>query len=148
MKWVLLSSLLSKALGAMSPSTTMESYMTTHLQGVGFTSILTVDDGMMIPKAGATNGETTQLVGTPDGLAFIDGVHLNPSEPEFFYILANHELSSHVGGVRDHGGKGSFVSKWKVLKNTLEVVEGDDLIKEFYGWNWNETNWELQITSL
>lgn len=145
---LLLVSTTGGALAAMSPSSLVDSYMTTHLAGIGFTSILTVDDGMMIPKMGATDGETTQLVGTPDGLAVIDGADMNPAEPDFFYLLTNHELGFSTGGVRDHGGTGAFVSKWKISKDTLEVVEGDDLIKEFYGWNWETDDWEIETTNL
>eukprot|EP00934_Nitzschia_sp_Nitz4_P002920 Nitzschia sp. Nitz4//NODE_444_length_18484_cov_71.934560//28//5304//NITZ4_additional_000056-RA//-1//CDS//3329531893//2910//frame0 len=134
-------SLLSQALAATSPSTTVDSYILTHLDGIGFTSILTVDDGVMIPKANSDSGETTQLVGTPDGLAFIDGVDIDPADTNYFYLLANHELDPTAGGVRDHGAAGAFVSKWKIAKDTLEVVEGDDLIKEFYSWNWTTEEW-------
>lgn len=132
----------------MSPSTLVDSYMTTHLEGIGFTSILTVDDGMTIPLSGSTTGETTQLVGIPDGLAALDGSRLDPPEPDFFYLLANHELSGSQGAVHAHGATGAFVSKWKIAKDTLQVVEGEDLVKEVYIWNWATGDWEVQAHAL
>ncbi|MGE9295376.1 MAG: hypothetical protein ACQKBV_03725, partial [Puniceicoccales bacterium] len=121
------------AFAATSPSTSVEPYLTTHLPGIEITSILTVDDGVTISKTG---GGTTRLVGIPDGIGAIDGADLG--ENDFFYLLVNHEISATQGIARDHGGAGAFVSKWKVDKGTLEVVEGDDLIKEVYIWE-NET---------
>ncbi len=116
---------------ATSPSTSVDSYLDSHLPGVFIESILTVDDGS-VPKTG---GGTTRLVGIPDGMGAIDGADLSPAEPDFFYLLVNHELSAAQGVTRDHGGSGAFVSKWKIRKDTHEVVEGDDLIKQFYSWD-------------
>ena len=116
-----------------SPSTTVAPYLDSALPGVTITSILTVDDGI-VPKTG---GGTTRLVGIPDGVGVVDGNELTPAEPNFFYLIVNHELNSTQGIVRDHGSNGAFVSKWKVDKNTLEVVEGDDLIKQVFDWDEN-----------
>lgn len=114
-----------------SPSTTVTPYVESHLPGVQITSILTVDDGS-VPRTG---GGTTRMVGIPDGIGVIDGAELSPAEPDFFYLLVNHEINATQGIVRDHGNAGSFVSKWKIDKATLAVVEGDDLIKQYLDWD-------------
>ena len=116
-----------------SPSTSVAPYLDSALPGVAITSILTVDDGSL-PKTG---GGTTRFVGIPDGIGAIDGNELSPADPGFFYLLVNHELNSTQGIARDHGNNGAFVSKWKVDKTTLEVVEGDDLIKQTFDWDEN-----------
>lgn len=114
-----------------SPSTNVDPYLVTHLEGVDITSILTVDDGV-VPKTG---GGTIGLTGIPDGIGVVDGGELTPADPDHFYLLVNHELNSTQGRERDHGMNGAFVSKWKVRKDTKEVVEGDDLIKELFDWD-------------
>jgi len=114
-----------------SPSTTVAPYLQSHLPGMSIESILTVDDGT-VPKAG---GGITRLVGIPDGIGVVDGNELTPAEPNFFYLLVHHELNSSQGVTRDHGNAGAFTSKWKVDKTTHEVVEGDDLIKQYFDWN-------------
>jgi hypothetical protein len=119
------------ALEVTSPSTTVAPYLETHLPNVILESILTVDD-LDVPKTG---GGMTRLVGIPDGIGVIDGSELDPAEPDYFYLLVNHELNANDGIPRDHGNAGAFVSKWKVDKNTLEVVEGDDLIKQVFEWD-------------
>ena len=91
-----------------SPSTTVDPYIESHLPGVLVESILTVDDGT-IPDS---DGGTTRLVGIPDVIGVIDGADLTPAEPDFFYLLVNHELNSTQGVARDHGEMGAFVSKW------------------------------------
>ncbi|OUW15781.1 MAG: hypothetical protein CBD18_08130, partial [Opitutales bacterium TMED158] len=121
----------SAARADISPSTTVDPYVESHLSGVTVKSILTVDDGT-IPKTG---GGTTRLAGIPDGIGVIDGDDLSPAETGFFYLLVNHELNSNAGVERDHGEMGAFISKWKIDKTTHEVVEGDDLVKTFFQWD-------------
>ncbi len=116
-----------------SPSTSVSPYLQSHLPGVEIKSILTVDDGTVAK----TGGGTIRLAGIPDGIGVIDGNELTPAEPDFFYLLVNHELNATQGVARDHGNIGAFVSKWKVNKTTHEVVEGDDLIKQVFEWNEN-----------
>jgi hypothetical protein len=60
MRFILHLTLLKLALGATSPSTNVDSNMTSHLEGVNFTSMLMVDDGITVPKTG---GDETQSVG-------------------------------------------------------------------------------------
>lgn len=114
-----------------SPSTTIPPYLVSDLPGVSIESILTVDDGT-VARVG---GGTTRLVGVPDGLGAIDGADLTPPEPGFFYLLVNHEIVNSQGSVRAHGNAGAFVSKWKVDKATHAVVEGSDLIQQYFDWN-------------
>lgn len=120
------------------PSTAVDPYVISHLPGVEIKSILTVDDGESVPKTG---GGTTRLVGIPDGIGAYDGADVG--ESGFFYLLVNHEINRTQGTVRDHGSIGSFVSKWKIDKSTHEVVEGDDLIKEFYEWNDGTSSYDV-----
>lgn len=114
-----------------SPSTTVSPYVVSQLPGVTIESILTVDDGT-IPRVG---GGTTRLAGIPDGIGVIDGSELTPPDPGFFYLLVNHELNSSQGVPRAHGNAGAFVSKWRIDKTTHEVVEGSDLVQQFFDWN-------------
>jgi PKD repeat protein len=126
-----------------SPSTTVPPYLVSELPGVAIESILTVDDGT-IPRAG---GGSTRLVGIPDGLGVIDGSDLTPAEPGFFYLLVNHELVNNQGSVRDHGNAGAFVSKWKIDKSTHAVVEGSDLIQQYFDWNEGASSFFASSTS-
>jgi hypothetical protein len=126
-----------------SLSTTIPPYVNSHLQGVEFTSILTVDDGVTIPKRGSNGTDTTELHGTPDGLGAFDGARVG--EPDFFYLAANHKFGPTEGGVREHGAEGAFVSLWKVHKETLEVVEGDDLIKEVFAWDFGSMSYDTCV---
>ena len=88
---------------------------------VKFTSILTTGDQ-------ANNGY--HMVGLPDGL----GAY-GREEDDTFTVLMNHEFASDKGIIRDHGGKGAFVSEWVINKKTLEVVSGGDLIQQVFNWD-------------
>ena len=79
------------------------------------TSVLTVGDA-------ADNGY--RMVGIPDGMGAYDNGDGTVT------LLMNPELGATSGIVRDHGAAGAFVSKWVIDKRTLEVKEGDDLIKK------------------
>ena len=124
-----------------SPSTTVLPYLETHLPGVMLESILTVDD-LTVPKTG---GGTIQMIGIPDGIGAIDGAELG--EPDFFYLLVNHEINRSDGAANDHGSVGAFVSKWKVRKSDHAVVEGDDLIKQVFGWDEPNEQFVLEQTT-
>mmetsp|Transcript_40732 Transcript_40732/g.85569 ORF Transcript_40732/g.85569 Transcript_40732/m.85569 type:complete len:749 (+) Transcript_40732:82-2328(+) len=129
------------------PSTLVDSYILPTAAGVQFISLLTVGDGTAVPKtqgdvssgsASNVTGKTTRLVGKPDGIVAVDGPELLNDEPdanEYFFLLINHELKSDAGIIRDHGSIGAFVSKWKIRKDTFEVVEGDDLVKKYFDWD-------------
>ncbi len=107
------------------PSTTVAPYLDSHLPGVTIKSLLTVGDGVTIPKTG---GGTTRLIGICDGLGGFD------NGDGTFTLLLNHEINSAQGVVRDHGSIGSFVSKWVIDKTTHEVISGDDLVNEVFNW--------------
>ena len=101
------------------PSSSAAPYILPVADGVGVTSILTAADR-------AANGY--QMVGLPDGLGAYDA-------GRNIVVLMNHELGNTVGVPRAHGGIGAFVSEWVINKKTLQVVRGEDLIKEVYNWN-------------
>lgn len=96
------------------PSSSESPYVVRTVPGVVTTSILTVGDR-------APNGY--RLVGLPDGL----GAHDNGDGT--FTLLVNHELGAHASLVRAHGSTGAFVSRWTVDSETLEVLDGGDLVQ-------------------
>ena len=87
--------------------------------GIVTTSILTVGDSVNDKP----DGTPYRMVGIPDGLGAFD------NGDDSFTLLANHELPNSQGIVRAHGARGSFVSKWRIRKDDLEVLHGEDLIK-------------------
>jgi hypothetical protein len=88
--------------------------------GVITKAILTVGDSANL-KPNST--VPYQMVGIPDGLGAFD------NNDGTFTLLSNHELTAAVGGVRAHGAKGAFVSKWIIRKSDLRVLSGSDLIQ-------------------
>ncbi|MES2568802.1 MAG: hypothetical protein V4710_01955 [Verrucomicrobiota bacterium] len=112
-------------------STASTPYVLPTKAGISTISILTVDNTGIIPddsvpKAG---GGSYGMSGLPDGVGAYD------NGDGTFSVLINHELGNGAGVTRDHGGKGSFVSKFILDRETLAVVSGEDLIKQVYGWN-------------
>jgi len=106
-------------------STSASSYLVPTGTHVSFTPIITVGD--TVPQAdGATNGVpgAYRMVGIPDGLGAFD------NGDGTFTVLMHHELPNTSGIVRDHGSKGAFVSRYVIDKATLNVISGDDLIKQ------------------
>lgn len=112
------------------PSSSASPYMLTERPGVVTRSILTVGD--------LVGGYT--MAGIADGLGAYD------NGDGSFTVLMNHELGSGAGVVRAHGAKGSFVSKWTISKDSLEVLSGEDLIKQVKSWN--GTAWVTDTTAL
>src|SRR5204863_7642778 len=94
-------------------------YVQPLLPGYKFTSILSANDSI----------GGYPMAGTPDGLGAFDNGNGT------FTLLMNHEFVSTVGGVRAHGSKGAFVSKWIIRKSDLAVVSGSDLIQNIKLWN-------------
>jgi hypothetical protein len=108
------------------PSSSQPPYVVPIAPGVRTVSILTVGDGV--------NGY--RLVGQTDGIGFLAG------EGELRLFL-NHELRPEAGIGRAHGGTGgAFVSEWSIDPETLEVLEGRDLIETV--WFWNGTAYETR----
>ncbi|MGC2048936.1 MAG: hypothetical protein WA635_10035, partial [Gallionella sp.] len=117
------SALVVMAMGAeaaQGPNSSQDSYINGIAPGVEFASILTAGDV-------ARNGY--RMAGIPDGLGAYD------NDDGTFTVLMNHEIDNLNGVIRDHGGKGAFVSEWVINKRNLRVISGDDLIKKVYGWN-------------
>jgi hypothetical protein len=70
-----------------------------------------------------------RMVGIPDGLGAFDNGNGT------FTLLMNHELGSTSGITRAHGAAGAFVSQWIIDKNSLQVLSGQDLMRQVYLWN-------------
>ncbi|NWG87301.1 MAG: hypothetical protein HXY26_07305 [Hydrogenophilaceae bacterium] len=116
------------ALAGQGPSSSQSPYLVPIAPGVEFTSILTVGDAVT-----GRNKTSYRMAGIPDGL----GVYDNGDGS--ITVLMNHELKEAAGAQHAHGGKGAFVSQWRIRKQDLKVIEGKDLIKEVHladgnGW--------------
>lgn len=113
--------------------TLQPAYLVPTAPSVEITPLVTVGDTVSDNYA-ANDGDVGvspdyRMVGIPDGLGAFDNGNGT------FTVLMNHELGGTSGIVRDHGSKGAFVSRWVIDKATLEVLEGDDLIKSMQLWN-------------
>lgn len=102
------------------PSSSQTPYLKPTAADVEFTSILTVGDRVKKKHKG---NNTYRMAGIPDGLGAYD------NGDGTITLLMNHELGNTKGVVRDHGAKGSFVSKWQIRKSDLKVLNGEDLIQ-------------------
>ncbi len=116
---------------ATGPSSSQTPYLNTVAPGVEFTSILTVGDEAKKKQKG---DERYRMVGIPDGLGAYD------NGDGTITVLMNHEININSAGtpsgiVRDHGAAGAFVSKWKIRKSDLKVLNGEDLIKKVLLWD-------------
>jgi Bacterial protein of unknown function (DUF839) len=106
---------------AQGPSSSHSPYILPARSDVSTVSILTVGDN--VPGIDG-DGPGYQMVGIPDGLgAYRSG-------RDTFTVLMDHELPEGTGVPRAHGGTGAFVSKWTIDRDTLEVLRGEDLIKQ------------------
>jgi hypothetical protein len=117
------------AAAALSSSST--SYLQGLARGVTFTPLLSVGDSVN----NKPDGTPYRMVGIPDGLGAFD------NDDGTFTVLMNHELTATVGTPRAHGAKGAFVSKWTIDKDTLEVLEGADLIQAISTYNATTQTW-------
>jgi hypothetical protein len=108
------------------PSSSQSPYVVRSQPGVVTVSLLTVGDAVNYKADGVT---PYRMVGIPDGLGALD------NGDGTFTILMNQEIGDTQGVVREHGFKGSFVSQWTVDKKSLEVLHGEDLIKQLWSWN-------------
>jgi Bacterial protein of unknown function (DUF839) len=112
------------------PSSSQSPYVVRSVPGVVNKAILTVGD--------SPEGSSYRMVGIPDGLGAFD------NGDGTFTLLMNHELGSSQGAIRAHGARGAFVSKWTIEKESLRVLQGEDLIKKLY--TWSGTTWQLSNT--
>jgi hypothetical protein len=107
---------------ATGPSSSQSPYVVGVDAAISTVSLLTVGDE-------TSDGTGWQMVGIPDGLGAFD------NGDGTFTVLMNHELGATEGVVRDHGFAGAFVSKLTIDKTTLEVLSGEDLITQAFGYN-------------
>jgi hypothetical protein len=121
------------ALEFTGPSSSQSPYLVSTKPGVTIVSLLTVGDSVNTKPDGVT---PYRMVGIPDGL----GAFPN-DDGETFTVLMNHELPG-TGIGRDHGFKGAFVSKWIINRNSLKVLNGEDLIK--HAWRWDLDTYSYQ----
>lgn len=103
------------------PSSSEPPYVVRSEPGIVTKSIITVGSDT------ADNGYG--MVGIPDGLGAYD------NGDNTFTVLMHHELPANLGVVRAHGARGAFVSKWRIRKGDLRVLEGSDLIQNVATWN-------------
>ena len=113
------------------PSTASTPYVQATVEGIDVISVLTTDNtgattDDVVPQIGGGN---YSMNGIPDGLGAYD------NGDRTFTLLMTHELASSAGVTRSHGGKGAYVSKFVINKDTLQVVSGEDLVKSVYGWD-------------
>jgi hypothetical protein len=95
------------------PISSEAAYLVPQVPGVNFTSVLTAGD--------VVNGY--RMAGIPDGLGAFD------NGDGTFTVLMNHEIPATAGIPRAHGGTGAFVSQYVIQKGSLQVVSGEDQIK-------------------
>lgn len=108
------------------PSSSQSPYVVRSQPGVVSVSLLTVGDAVNYKADGVT---PYRMVGIPDGLGALD------NGDGTFTVLMNHEIGDTQGVVREHGFKGAFISKWTVDKESLDVLHGEDLIKQLWSWH-------------
>jgi Ca2+-binding RTX toxin-like protein len=104
------------------PSSSQSPYLVSVEPNVRFVSLLTTGDAAGV-KA---NGSPWVMPGIPDGLGAFDNGNGTIT------VLMNHELGATAGAVRDHGSAGAFVSRIVIDKETLRVVDAQDLAKSVY----------------
>jgi len=108
------------------PSSSTAPYYLPMSPQVALTAIITTGDE--VASTDAQNLGSYTFGGIPDGL----GAYDNPGST--FTLLVNHELRPELGDERAHGGTGAYISKLIIDEKTLQVVGGEDLIKEVYLW--------------
>jgi hypothetical protein len=109
------------------PSSSQSPYLLPTTPGVVTFSLFTVGDSVNLKPDGVT---PYRMVGIADGLGAFDNGNGT------FTVLMNHEIPGTItagainplGGVRAHGNEGAFVSRWTINKDTLEVLEVQDLL--------------------
>jgi hypothetical protein len=91
-----------------------------------------------------TAGNTVKgytMVGIPDGLGVFDNGDRTVT------VVMNHEIPGDMGAVHSHGGKGAFVSRWVINKDTLEVVSGSDFVTDPNKFNFFDKTEKAYVTA-
>jgi hypothetical protein len=94
--------------------------------GVQVKALLTVGESVNNKPDGVT---PYRMAGLIDGMGAFDNGDGN------FTLLATHEIQATAGGIRAHGARGAFVSKWTIRKSDLRVLNGADLTTQYALWN-------------
>jgi len=110
------------------PSSSQSPYLIPAKRGVVTVSLMSVGDAVNYKPDGVT---PYRMVGIPDGLGAYD------NGDGTFTVVMNHELpvsiaggvAFPVGGPRESGNAGAFVSRWVIDKASFEVLHVDDLIQ-------------------
>ena len=109
------------------PSSSESPYLLRARPGVVTFSVFTVGDTVNFKPDGIT---PYRMVGISDGLGAFD------NGDGTFTVVMNHEIGGSISGgvitplgvAREHGNAGAFVSRWTIAKDTLEVLEVQDLL--------------------
>jgi hypothetical protein len=109
------------------PSSSESPYLLRARPDVVTFSVFTVGDSVNFKPDGIT---PYRMVGIADGLGAYD------NGDGTFTVVMNHEIGGSISGgeiiplgvARAHGNAGAFVSRWTINKDTLEVLEVQDLI--------------------
>jgi hypothetical protein len=120
------------------PSSSDAPYVAPSEPGVVTKAILTVGDSVNDKPSGGPY----RMVGIPDGLGAYD------NGDGTFTLLANHEIPAGLGIVRAHGANGAFVSKWTIQKDSLEVLNGEDLIRQVATWNTGTSSYNAPASGI
>lgn len=104
-----------------TPAVDPTSYIVPLAPGVNVKTLQTVGD--------SPAGSSYTMVGSPDGMGMFD------NDDGTFTLLMNHEFGAGSGAVHAHGATGTFVSRWVIDKDTLQVISGSDLIQRVFTWN-------------
>lgn len=116
------------------PSSSAPAFVIPTAGGVESVSILTTGD--------SPAGSRYRMAGVPDGLGAFPGKHGT------FVLVMDHEFGPAEGVEREHGATGSFVSKWVIDGRTLEVLSGEDLIRQVYLYNKDTGRHEREAAAL
>ncbi len=122
--------LLTAAAGAQTsgPTTDAPPYLQPTAAGVRTISLLSVGD--------FTSGlERYFFTGVPDGMAARD------NGDGTFSLLVSHSFGPTQGVTRAHGRPGSYISRWRVDRTTLEFRSGEDHILRAQAFNAAQQLW-------